>query len=392
MHVYEKFRTTPIIAFLFAITAFASSQAQVQSRIGVRAEGMGGAFLAVSNDVDALNYSPAGLINSMKNRQVGLAHHLLFNNLAAGEINLTNVSFFYNNFDSIKIKNKVIPVVTLKTSDLVLRTRSDLIPDSSRLDLKRTRFSLGAQYAGLYFPGQRQHSVLFSAATGFFLHKNESDAFDPIASSKLVPSKISIGVSARYIYFDYTDAYLRDPRHVNNDQELNAINDFLDSHDVNTGTLALDISAAGYYSHKLQFAVSVLNLVQPNIAARPNDGSGKPPEGKLARRYRFGAAYRLSQRLLGAVDLEHNSSGDGLIGSWNIYIGAEYEIFDRYFLRSGINGNWLSAGVGLNFGKAFTLNGVYQYNFRWAASLGDFFGGDIFEQAGNLRLALTYGN
>jgi hypothetical protein len=381
------------LAFCFAIGA-PSLQAQVQSRTGVRADAMGGAFVAVSNDVNALQFSPAGLLNSIQRTQVEFGHHRLFSGLNNGNITLNNLGAVYNISSDWypSDKDKLIPELIVEARPEILASSPrQLVPDTSVYRINRLSF--GVQWLGLQFPGRSQNTIMISANIGLsglgLLPAGPDTIHDP---HKLDPNKrrhrsnlVSLGLSARYIRFGYDEDYLLDPNAVNDAAELTAIENFLATNNIETSDWAIDASLAVYLSPKLQAAVSILNLKQPNLAAKSNDGGKKLKDGQLARRYRAGVAYRLRPNLLAAIDVEKNEKVEALVDDVNIHAGAEYlwqNNFVPMFLRGGINRNWLAAGLGLQFERILrqdlVFNWVYQYSLHG-------------QGLSNLRFALDYG-
>lgn len=389
--------------FIMAAVLLAAAiplRAQVQARDGVRAAGLGGAFLAISDDESALQFSPAGALNSPKRWQIGFSHHRLFTELGSNAITLNQIAFIYNR-EQPALTSILRPILEV-TFHAPAKPRPDTVRtngiahDGQRPlvlpDYRRNKWAIGAGYYGVRLPGQTQHTVLLSAAYGFSLKRKTADQsrprdLDPIPSidSKLlVPNQLAIGVTGRYVYFAHDTDFLLDPDEVNSPQELEAIRNFLQTHDISVGSFALDASVNLYFSHRFQLAAGVLNLVQPNLAASPNDGASRDPSGRFARRYRVAAAYRPLPNLLTALDIEKNRDADGLIEDYTLFFGAEYHWRNDALpirLRGGLNHNWLAAGFGIDLSRLYAnlyLNGVYQYSLH---------GGEF----GNFRFGLNYG-
>ncbi len=360
---------------IFALITMASAaRAQMQTRAGVRAEAMGGAFAAVSNDVSGLQFSPAGLLNSFKRWQLEFGRHRLFANLPGEDLALNSAGGMYNISKVYPNKDRLLPV---------LASTAEFVPEAAEIvgaDTLQHRFSLGAHWLNLSLPGSLTQNT-FMLAAGIGLWPQRSLVLSDWQGKPQIPNLISVALTGRYIHFGYNQDYLKDPAHVNPDRrdaELQAITSFLDRNNISAGDFALDASLFFFYSRQLQFAISVLNLRQPVFAS----GAGSSQEGARAgRRYRAGVAFRPAGNLVAALDVEKNDDAPGLWQNINVYAGAEYLFQNRFapvFLRGGGNRNWISAGAGLPVGWNFMINGVYQYNLH----------GDAFH---NYRFAISYG-
>jgi hypothetical protein len=358
----------------------AALQAQVQTRTGVRSDAMGGAFVAVSNDVNGLQFSPAGLLNSTRRTQVELAHHRLFPDLS-GDMTLNSVGFVHNISSVRRSKDKLMPTIILVSSgaSVLAGPAPPMAPDTSL-----HRFSFGLQWLGLQFPGQSQNTLAFSVSVGLSglgLLPKPDDLMQDGGTIVQKPNRLALGLSARYIRFGYDKNYLLDQNEVNSSDELDAIRNFIGANKIDASDFAVDASLAFFISSKWQGAISILNLKQPNLAAQSGEAGTKSPEGLLGRRYRVGVAYHAMPNLLVAVDLEKNDQVEAVIGDVNAYGGAEYlwqNGFVPMALRGGVNRNWLATGFGLQLERIIRqnlmFNWVYQYslhgqglsNFRFA--------------------------
>lgn len=348
-----------LIVFLWTMHPTATLQAQVQARSGVRSDAMGGAFVAVSNDVNALHFSPAGLLNAPHRTQLELSHHRLFPALS-NDLYLTSVGVIRSLFFKIDTsKSKLRPKLLVESSATVLASpplQADKDPDTL---LHRLVF--GAQWQGLQLPGRTsQNTFTLSASIGLngigLLHQRQAAKHEgePMARR---PNQLALGISARYIHFGYDKSYLLDPNGVNDQAELDAINQFIANHKINASDFALDASLAVCFSQNFQAAASTLNLKKPNLAAKSAANGQKATDGEFGRRYRIGAAWRALDNLLVAADVEWNED----LGSGNVYGGVEY-IYAPLALRSGFNCNWLAAGLGLQIRQPLIFNLVYQHS------------------------------
>ncbi len=369
-------RTAAAALTALALLAFASSAtAQVQSRASVRANGMGGAFAAVSNDVNGLQFSPAGMLNSFDRWQIELSRHQLFTNLPGENLALNSAGGMYNVPKVYPSQDKLRPVLAENSAFVLTSPDVDIAPDTLR-----HRFSFGAQWLSLLLPGSlTQNTFMLSAGIGLLPQRDEE--ITSWQGNPQIPNLISFAVSGRYIRFGYDDAYLRDAQQVNDPAELAEINSFLDANTVAVNDFAIDASVFFFLSRKLQFAASALNLRQPNLAAKPGEGAARSSEGLLGRQYRVGLAYRLFENFVAAADVEQNET----LGEVNLYAGAEYAWRNKavpIVLRAGVNRNWISGGASLPLEKFirqnFILHGVYQHNLH----------GDAFT---NFRFAIGYG-
>ena len=375
----------PLAIAVLDVMSPTALQSQVQTRTGVRSDAMGGAFVAVSNDVNGLQFSPAGLLNSIRRTQVEFAHHRLFPDLSSGNMTLNSVGFVHNISSLRHSKDKLKPAIILVSSSAAILAGP--APPMTAPDTSLHRFSFGLQWQGLQFPGQNQNTLAFSFSAGLSglgLLPKPGDLMQDGGAIVQRPNRLALGFSARYIRFGYDKNYLLDQSEVNSSEELDAIRNFIGANKIDASDFAVDASLAVFITRKWQGAISILNLKQPNLAAKSGEAGAKSPDGMLGRRYRVGVAYHAMPNLLVAVDLEKNDQVEAVIGDVNAYGGAEYfwqNGFVPLALRGGVNRNWLAAGFGLQLARIrqnLTFNWVYQYslhgqglsNFRFALDYG----------------------
>ncbi|MEK7727465.1 MAG: hypothetical protein AAB354_03575, partial [candidate division KSB1 bacterium] len=325
-------------------------QSQPLTQTGVRVDAMGGAFLAVSNDVNALQFSPAGLLNNKEKWFAEAGHHLMF--VGIDGLGLTQLSFARNYSTRRKGQQVLVPRF-VDAGATVLAAPGPASAEDTLLQ----RYSLGFQAQFQNFPGYNQNALRATVAYGFGARLNDAHMMEYDESTRQAPFAFSVGLSARYLWIGLDRAFLEDGSAVNDPGELSVIKNFLGTNSASSKDWALDASVTYYFSRKLQAAFSVMNLKQPNLAAKLGEG-GKSPDGLFARRYRCGVAYRVFERWLAAVDAEKNPQAAGWFDDYNVYVGAEYEGIKYVTLRGGFNRNWIAVGASYAFMKHFRLHGA----------------------------------
>ena len=350
------------------LLASSVTHAQMQVRSGVRADGMGGAYVAVSTDVNALQFAAAGLLNSFHTWQAQAGFHRLY---FGRDFTYSTVGLVRNFLDTDSSKDKMRPRLfepIIASADGAVLARPAPAP-AQFADTTRVRYTIGGQIYNLSFPGQRQTTALLSVGAGFLPIRDSLMPNDEFPGH--VANRLAVAVTGRYVNSGYDEGYLLDANEVNDAGELAGIERFLNANSVDVSAVALDASLALYLSHKLQVGVSILNLLQPNLAAKSKETGAQVNSGQFARRWRAGVAYRFLPNLITAVDVEKNPDAEALVKDVNVYAGAEYLWHNPYLplaLRSGANGNWISGGLGLHLarviGQNLTINYVYQHSLH----------------------------
>ncbi|NUO84435.1 hypothetical protein HUU05_30535, partial [candidate division KSB1 bacterium] len=156
----KMWRGSALLLILYVLTPSSlSAQPLVQS--GTRVDAMGGAFLAVSNDANALQFSPAGLLNTPAQWLAEVGYHRMF--LGIDGLGMTQIGAA-RNFSHRRKGRQVLVPRFVDASGLVLASPAP----SREQDTLTQRISFGAQAQIQSFPGYNQNAVRGTVAYGFF--------------------------------------------------------------------------------------------------------------------------------------------------------------------------------------------------------------------------------
>ncbi len=300
---------------------------------GARAGAMGGAYLALSDDVEGIAYNPAGLVYapqrwlfafSLENLfSAGLPFQNALHN--SGALTVSSAGFAYNH---LRRANQTVPVLVLgRTADFQLPQPSGPAPTSND-------FSIGAGASMM------RTGLLSEIAIGVFASKGFFEKTQPLPLSPHLPHWLAVSLTGTLVGVQY-DREIAAHAEVNSAEELEAIRGFFAAHGRSQFGLGLDVSAMAHLHRRLNLAVAATNVIAPNLALA---GAFKAP-----RRHRVGMAVLLEtrRRWLLAADLERQQDLSG----WRLAVGSESGIFALHpevlRLRLGVNHNWWSAGFRL---------------------------------------------
>lgn len=333
-------------------------QGQPLAQTGVRVDAMGGAFLAVSNDANALQFSPAGLLNSKEKWFAEAGYHRMF--VGIDGLGMTQLGLAHNISTRRKGRQALAPRF-VDANAMVLAAPSPMREQDTLVQ----RYSFGMHAQVQNFPGYNQNDVRGTVAYGFWPRMDDAHMTQYDDTTRQAPFRASLGLTGRLLWVGLNRDFLEDrtAAAVNDPGEADVVTNFLANNSAAARDWALDASVTYFFSRKLQAAASVLNLKQPNLAAKLTE-SGKASEGVFARRYRLGVAYRLFAHWLAAVDVEKNPQATGWHKDYNVYVGAEFDRFDDITFRGGFNRNWFAFGASYAFMNHFRLHGAWQHDLH----------------------------
>ncbi len=302
--------------------------AQTRWHEGSRPGAMGGAFLAVSNDVNGLAFNPAGLVYAP---QQWLAEFSLQNPFGSGlpfrdrlrNEGVLTASSFGVVYNRLHHPNQTQPMLVLRGDDL-----STGLPAQAATS---NHFSVGV--AGSFFNSGLMNQLFLSASVskGFF-EKSEADP-----ATNHLPHTLAVSVTAKLLGLQY-DAQIAQNAEVNSEEERVAIQEFFAEHGRNRFGFGMDLGVMTELHPRVHAALSWTNALRPELALQ---GSASAP-----RTLRSGLALLLHERrrLLLALDYEQSP----VPPKRRIYLGAESGVprLDPNVLRVrlGVNRNWLAAG------------------------------------------------
>ncbi|MDZ7266996.1 MAG: hypothetical protein ONB48_05510 [candidate division KSB1 bacterium] len=328
------------------------SLAQPSLYRGARATAMGGAYLAVSDDVEGIAYNPAGLVYapqrwlfafSLENLfSAGLPFQNDLQNSAA--LSVTSIGFVYNR---LRRANQTVPVLVLgRPDDLPLQAHG---PAPTSND-----FSVGAAASMLRTGLLNEITVGVFASRGFF----EKDR--PLPFSSHLPHGLAVSFAGTLVGVQY-DREIVAHADVNSVEEREAIRGFFTEHGRSHFSMGLEVGAMAHLHRRLNLAMAA-NVLAPDLALAG--------EHKAPRRLRAGMAVLLEprRRWLLAADLEHR---DNLSG-WRLALGSECGLFalnpEVLRVRLGVNYNWWSAGFRLAKPMLLELHYAFLMPALWQQS------------------------
>lgn len=322
-----------LLCGLAVLLAWRPSLAQSRVYRGARAGAMGGAYLALSDDVEGIAYNPAGLVYATQRWLFAFSLENLFsaglpfqNDLHnSGALSVSSVGFVYNH---LRRANQTAPVLVLG------RPADFLVPQSNGPAPTSNDFSIGVGASMMRTGLLNEIAIGVSVSKGFF------EKPQPLPLSPHLPHWFALSLTGTLLGVQY-DREIAAHAAVNSAEELEAIRGFFAEHGRSQYGLGLDVSALAHLHRRLHLGLAAANVIAPNLALA---GAFKAP-----RRYRAGMAVLLDtrRRWLLAADLEQEQALSG----WRLAVGSESGIFalnpEVLRLRLGVNHTWWSAGFRL---------------------------------------------
>lgn len=331
-----KTHTMPImwcmLALLFLLANMPFASAQTQWHEGSRPGAMGGAFVAVANDVNALAFNPAGLVYSPQSL---LAEFSLQNPFASGlpfreslrnEGALTASSFgvVYNH---LKRWNQTRPVLVFGGAELPESLQANAEVASSNV------YSLGLA-GSIFNSGALNHIALHASFSKGFFEQEDAEA----RTNHFAP-RVALSAKVKVLGLQYDDQIVQRAE-VNSEEERAAIMEFFAQHDKSAWGAGLDVSVMGELHSRVRAALSWNNLIKPNLALQKGAAARAP------RSVRAGVAVLLHEQRqwLLAADYEHGSA----FPQKRFFVGMESGVLkinpNTLRVRLGLNRNWLATG------------------------------------------------
>lgn len=323
------------------------SAAQTQWHEGSRAGALGGAFLAISNDVNALAFNPAGLVYVP---QTWMAEFSLQNPFASGlpfreslrnERPLTASSFgvVYNR---LRRPNQTRPVLVMGDMNFSAPQQTPREPASVNA------YSLGLA-GSIFNSGWLNHIALHASFSKGFFERAEADA----RTNHFAP-RAAFSATAKLFGLQY-DAQILQNAEVNSEEERAAIAAFFDEHGRDVWSLGLDLGFMAELHSRAHFALSWQNLIPPKLALEENVTA--------PRSLRAGLAVLLHEQRQWLLAIDYEQSA--VFPRQRFYLGMESSVLPSLAqalrVRAGVNRNWLATGFMLAKPGLVELH----YAFMW---------------------------
>ncbi len=337
------------MVFLCAIL-FASANpsfAQTQWHEGSRAGAMGGAFLAISNDVNALAFNPAGLVYAP---QKWMAEFSLQNPFASGlpfreslrNDRVLTASSFGVVYNRLSRPNQTRPVLVMGDMNFSAPKPTPRTPATSNA------YSLGLA-GSIFNSGLLNHIAVHASLSKGFFEKEEADA----RTNHFAP-RAAFSATAKLFGLQYDGQILQNAE-VNSEEERAAIAAFFEQHGRDHWSLGLDLGFMAELHSRAHVALSWNNLLQPKLALAENVAAPRSIRGGLA------VLLHEPRQWLLAVDYERN----GTFPQHRFYLGMESSVLPSHphalRVRAGVNRSWLAAGFMLAKPGVVELH----YAFMW---------------------------
>lgn len=324
-----------------------------------RPVGMGGAFTAVSDDINALFYNPAGL-NKVKENEI-----ILFN---------PQFSADYNTF---KLANDVSGIIK---GDDMLDSMMGYLGSNLNFNL-----SLGVPYwlrknfaVAVILPNIKSYMMLRREVATEAVLDTVADAGVAAGYSRsFLEDKLAVGVSGKFI--------TRGVGHYNPDaQEIYAIKEgeqdapSFDEVARFAGGVDFDLGAL-YTFNRVLFFVPTVGLSINNILDSDFPINFKGTEGNVAdspytslqRSINLGSKFELDdlwlvRKWIVAFDINHILAGGSAFKK--VHLGTEAWLLDFFGFRTGLNQGYLT--LGLSFDVPFCMIDLYTYGEEMGDSAG----------------------
>lgn len=178
----------------------------------------------------------------------------------------------------------------------------------------------------------------------------------------LLDSRLALGLSLNYFTVGYDS------------NEFTANDPFFEDNSNNTSAIDFDLGAKYDYSRKLRFGFTARNLLQADLAIDESN------EELLPQEFGAGVMFKPNDKLMLTCDL--NLKQNSQIDESNVEyaLGTEYQLYDTFYLRSGLNNNDLSVGFGYK-----VIDKKYVKSFR------NPFTSDKMVESKNVVLSIDYG-
>jgi hypothetical protein len=298
-----------IFTFVIAVMLASTADAQTEPPAGVRATGMGGAFVAVADDASAVFWNPAGL--------------------ASG-------SYFSLALDDNRLQTPDQTSFPHQRSAFMLAVGAPAV-GLSYFSTTVTRAAAGTVSAGELVPGRRADGIfverLAARHVGATVVQSVTRNLAIGATFRLVRGSASTGVvsTADTSAFDAAGDLFPKKSTMKFDGDVGLM-------------LASTYAKAG---------ITVRNVLEP--AFPTPDGASIP----LERRVRGGVSLLVRQTITVAADVDFTKASTSL-GEWrDAAIGAEARAARRVWVRGGIHWNTAGGGSGPGAAPIASLGGSY---------------------------------
>ncbi|MBN2543835.1 OmpA family protein [bacterium] len=291
-----------IIFVIILVLGLLASYSFSQTLTGVRPNGMGGAFTAISNDGNALEWNPAG-VTSYKYHMFHGDYSRLFLGVDNDNLNEGFVGYVHH----------------LKGIHLGLSVKS------------------------LFTKIYRKNVVGFTAGREIF-------------------TNFSVGTRFKLIM----DSFNENEFYFINGEDENPLDDPVFGNGYGKTGFALDFGALYQPIRDLQFGVSVLDILEPDMALSPDLVSGEDNSSKKPMKFRFGAAYDYRDYLTASTDIYYdtqNLGGKGFgfalgVESWALLANRDLG------LRTGYDHErFYAVGLSYRFHIPFPLRVDYSFMY-----------------------------
>lgn len=359
---------------VFIMTAVLASAirvcAQQLYQDGVRAGGMGDAYVAISDDVAGVRFNPSGLIYSPQELHFEFSTQNLFSSglpfqsdlKNEGRINLYSIGGVRN---WVERPNRTRPVFARADNGVNGAAHSGKVYPPSPT---ATTLSAGG-LINFLDTGLLNHLEIRGYLAKAFMRKTEVNTLD--RSHLHHPHWFAVSITGKILGYQYPEAdEIANRAEVNTEAEREAVRNFFNSNGNSSVRAGVDFGASMHVFRNLRLGAVLTDFLRPNV--------GLQSASKYPRRLRGGIAFVAmpAWHWLMAADVEKRERDDNI--KW--YLGTESRLtalgLDNFKLRFGANPNWFSTGfsvqvypVAVNYAFLYFRHYDSFYNHRLSLSL-----------------------
>lgn len=355
-------KLTIFILLMFFAVSFVFSATKDEFVKGVRPMGMGGAFLAVSDDENAFFYNPAGI--TQRNSKLVQIFSL---DIGINRGTLDFFGFFYDhkkdmeNFQHLPVSEQIN--LLNKINNEALSNEPNLkfsLPNfafiSAPMKISSNSFNIGGglfSYAKTSF----KFTQSFIKPTVSFKEDFRAAALIPIAY-KVNALKLSLGTNLKYTY------------RAEGEYLLASINDFTNlNFPIQSGAGFVGMDFGLLYNPVSSWNIGLQLSDAFNTKVNSWHDSGPLYNAEIEPQLNIGTAIKIKDTLLLAADLRDITNPDEKLfdSFWKkVHLGAELQVCSLFSLRAGANAGYPTFG--------FTLGSdIIQLQYSFYGEENDFY-------------------